>query len=98
MPQRTGVLTIGFSWGGETGARGSRGVGRGMWQPAAVARPVALKQCLALPKPLWHEVMKPIGGDCAELSKFEFMRRDDLKEEDDVDPDEDEDEDEKESK
>ena len=56
-------------------------VARGLWQPAACARPVALKQCLALPKPLWHEVMELVGGDCAEFSKFEFMRRDDLVEE-----------------
>ena len=56
-------------------------VARGLWQPVACARPIALKQCLALPKPLWHEVMELVGGPCAELSKFEFMRRDDLQDE-----------------
>lgn len=55
----------------------------GMWQPAACARPIALKQCLSLPKPLWHEVMELVGGNCATLSRFEFTRRDDLQEEDD---------------
>ena len=28
----------------------------GSWLAVACARPVALKQCLGLPKPLWHEV------------------------------------------
>jgi len=64
----------------------------GMWQCAATSRPLALKQCLGLPKPLWHEVMETIGGECAELSKFEFVRRSDLSDEDD-DEDDDDDED-----
>lgn len=30
---------------------------QGCYQPIACARPLALKQCLGLPKPLWHEGM-----------------------------------------
>ena len=32
-----------------------RKVFRGQYQPVACARSLALKQCLSLPKPLWHE-------------------------------------------
>ena len=35
------------------------------WCPIACARPVALKQCLGLPKPLWHEVLELCGGGFA---------------------------------
>ena len=48
------------------------------WQSVACARPVALKQCLGLPKPLWHEVMELCGGECAALSAIELLKRDDL--------------------
>ena len=44
----------------------------------ACARPVALKQCLGLPKPLWHEVLELCGGELAELSRIELLKRDDL--------------------
>lgn len=27
----------------------------GKWQPVACSRPLVLKQCIQLPKPLWHE-------------------------------------------
>eukprot|EP00747_Dinoflagellata_sp_TGD_P149818 gnl/TRDRNA2_/TRDRNA2_177059_c0_seq3.p1 gnl/TRDRNA2_/TRDRNA2_177059_c0~~gnl/TRDRNA2_/TRDRNA2_177059_c0_seq3.p1 ORF type:complete len:407 (+),score=79.40 gnl/TRDRNA2_/TRDRNA2_177059_c0_seq3:286-1506(+) len=50
----------------------------GAWRPAACARPVALKQCLGLPKPLWHEVMELMGGASAKLSLLEIQKRDDL--------------------
>ena len=30
-------------------------IAEGMYQPVACARSLALKQCLGLPKPLWHE-------------------------------------------
>jgi hypothetical protein len=50
----------------------------------ACARPVALKQCLGLPKPLWHEVMELAGGELAELSRLELTKREDLE----LDPDE----------
>ena len=62
-----------------------REVAQGCWQCAAVARPVALKQCLGLPKPLWHEVMELMGGDHEQLSKFELVRRNDLQDDDDGD-------------
>ena len=39
---------------------------------------VALKQCLGLPKPLWHEVLEMCGGESAELSSIELTKRDDL--------------------
>ena len=39
----------------------------GAWCPIACARPVALKQCLGLPKPLWHEVLELCGGECLRL-------------------------------
>merc|ERR1719329_862552 len=52
------------------------------WAAAACARPVALKQCLGLPKPLWHEVMELCGGSLAELSQVELQKRDDLEEDD----------------
>ena len=48
------------------------------WAAAACARPVALKQCLGLPKPLWHEVMELCGDWCAELSQIEIQKRTDL--------------------
>ena len=52
------------------------------WAAAACARPVALKQCLGLPKPLWHEVMELCGGALAELSQVELQKRDDLQKDD----------------
>jgi hypothetical protein len=53
----------------------------------ACARPLALKQCLGLPKPLWHEVLEFAGGDYAELSRLELTKREDLEEDDDDDDD-----------
>ena len=50
------------------------------WVSIACARPIALKQCLGLPKPLWHEVMELCGGECAALSRIELLKRDDLDE------------------
>ncbi|KAL3900157.1 MAG: hypothetical protein SGPRY_012512 [Prymnesium sp.] len=50
----------------------------GEWRTLACARPVALKQCLGLPKPLWHEVLELCGGELAELSRMELLKRDDL--------------------
>lgn len=50
----------------------------GQYQPIACARPVALKQCIALPKPLWHEVMELCGGELENVSTLELMKRDDL--------------------
>ena len=39
---------------------------------------VRVKQCLGLPKPLWHEVMELCGDWCAELSQIEIQKRTDL--------------------
>ena len=50
----------------------------GAWRPVACARPIALKQCLGLPKPLWHEVQELCGGELGELSKIELLKRTDL--------------------
>ncbi len=52
----------------------------GAWRSLACARPIALKQCLGLPKPLWHETMELAGGECASLSKMEILKRSDLDE------------------
>lgn len=66
----------------------------GKYQPVACARSIALKQCLSLPKPLWHEVMELCGGELQEISELELQKRDDLKfqiideDEDDDIPDE----------
>lgn len=50
------------------------------WCALACARPVALKQCIQLPKPLWHEVLELAGGELAEVSRIEILKRDDLEE------------------
>ncbi|EJK45752.1 hypothetical protein THAOC_35617 [Thalassiosira oceanica] len=48
------------------------------YQPIACSRPLVLKQCIKLPKPLWHEIMEFCGGELKEISKLEFAKRDDL--------------------
>lgn len=50
----------------------------GKYQPIACARSVALKQCISLPKPLWHEVMELCGGDLGALSTLELSKGDDM--------------------
>jgi putative transcriptional regulator len=50
------------------------------YQPIACARSLALKQCIQLPKPLWHEVMEMCGGELREVSRLELMKRDDIQE------------------
>ena len=40
---------------------------------------MALKQCLGLPKPLWHEVLELCGNECREISGIEILKRSDLK-------------------
>lgn len=63
------------------------------YQPIACSRSIALKQCIQLPQPLWHEVMGLCGGELAEISKAEQQKRDDIRfeivDEDDFDDDED---------
>ena len=51
----------------------------GKYQPIACSRALALKQCISLPKPLWHEVLEFVGGDMTEISELEFSKRDDVK-------------------
>ena len=50
----------------------------GQYQPLACARSVALKQCIQLPKPLWHEVMELAGGELRDISALELLKRDDI--------------------
>lgn len=68
----------------------------GKYQPVACARSLALKQCIQLPKPLWHEVLELCGGELSDISEFELLKRDDLKfqivDEDDDDDDDDDNE------
>jgi Uncharacterized ACR, COG1678 len=49
------------------------------YQPVACSRSLALKQCIQLPEPLWHEVLNLCGGELAEISKIEQQKRDDLR-------------------
>ena len=39
-------------------------VTKGKYQPIACSRPLVLKQCIQLPKPLWHEGKKRLGLVC----------------------------------
>jgi hypothetical protein len=48
------------------------------YHAVACTRALALKQCIQLPKPLWHEVMELCGGELSEISKLEFQKRTDL--------------------
>mmetsp|Transcript_13009 Transcript_13009/g.21313 ORF Transcript_13009/g.21313 Transcript_13009/m.21313 type:complete len:468 (+) Transcript_13009:3-1406(+) len=53
-------------------------VTKGKYQPIACSRPLVLKQCIQLPKPLWHEVLEFCGGELKEISKLELAKREDL--------------------
>jgi Uncharacterized ACR, COG1678 len=48
------------------------------YQPIACARSLVLKQCISLPKPLWHEVTELAGGELAEISRLELSKRQDI--------------------
>jgi hypothetical protein len=50
----------------------------GKYQPIACARPLALKQCISLPKPLYHEVLELCGGELKMISQLELLKRDDI--------------------
>ena len=50
----------------------------GKYQPIACARAMALKQCISLPKPLWHEVMELCDGDLPDLSRLEMLKHEDV--------------------
>jgi len=52
------------------------------YQPIACARALVLKQCIQLPKPLWHEILELCGGELREISSLELMERGDIQEED----------------
>eukprot|EP00980_Cylindrotheca_fusiformis_P028177 scaffold22585_cov149-Cylindrotheca_fusiformis.AAC.7 len=52
---------------------------QGAYRAVACNRSLALKQCLALPKPLWHEVLELCGGDMKSVSEIELAKRTDLK-------------------
>jgi len=54
-------------------------VEEGAYKPMACARSLALKQCLGLPKPLWHEVLELCGGEMKSISSIELDKRTDLK-------------------
>ena len=67
----------------------------GKYQPIACARSLALKQCISLPKPLFHEVLELCGGEMHQISRLELDKRDDLQIQivDDDDDDEEDDND-----
>lgn len=50
----------------------------GKYQPIACARALALKQCISLPKPLWHEVMELCDGDLPDISSLEMLKREEV--------------------
>eukprot|EP00535_Pseudo-nitzschia_heimii_P010679 CAMPEP_0197179890 /NCGR_PEP_ID=MMETSP1423-20130617/4692_1 /TAXON_ID=476441 /ORGANISM="Pseudo-nitzschia heimii, Strain UNC1101" /LENGTH=492 /DNA_ID=CAMNT_0042629877 /DNA_START=96 /DNA_END=1571 /DNA_ORIENTATION=- len=50
----------------------------GKYQPVACARALALKQCISLPKPLWHEVMELCDGDLPDISSLEMVKREEV--------------------
>jgi len=51
----------------------------GKLQPIACTRSLVLKQCKALPTPLWHEVLELCGDELANLSRLEMLKYEDLK-------------------
>ena len=61
----------------------------GKYQPVACARSIALKQCIQLPKPLWHEVLELCGGELKDVSEFEQLKRDDIPFQFDIEDDDD---------
>eukprot|EP00559_Dactyliosolen_fragilissimus_P002587 CAMPEP_0184865930 /NCGR_PEP_ID=MMETSP0580-20130426/19794_1 /TAXON_ID=1118495 /ORGANISM="Dactyliosolen fragilissimus" /LENGTH=418 /DNA_ID=CAMNT_0027365329 /DNA_START=252 /DNA_END=1508 /DNA_ORIENTATION=+ len=46
--------------------------------PIACNRSLVLKQCIQLPKPLWHEILELCGGEMKEISSLEMMKRNDI--------------------
>ncbi|GMH65204.1 hypothetical protein TrRE_jg5145, partial [Triparma retinervis] len=52
----------------------------GTYAPIHAPRAVVLRQCLSLPKPLFHEVLSLCGGEMEEISKIEILKRTDLRE------------------
>ncbi|GKY90370.1 hypothetical protein MPSEU_000011000 [Mayamaea pseudoterrestris] len=69
----------------------------GKYQPIACSRSLVLKQCISLPKPLWHEVLDLTGGEMKEISRLEHnkkgsMQYEIVEEDDDEDDDDSDDE------
>ena len=46
----------------------------GVYQPLAAPRTIALKQCIGLPLPLYHEVLGLAGGESKDVSEIEVRR------------------------
>ena len=69
----------------------------GKYQPMACSRSVVLKQCIALPKPLWNEINELCGGLRKDISELEMLKRDDIQiqiiDDNLIDDDEDDDDD-----
>jgi hypothetical protein len=69
----------------------------GKYQPVACSRSLVLKQCISLPKPLWHEIAELCGGEMKELSRLELSKKNGIQfeivDEDDEDDDDDDDND-----
>jgi len=45
---------------------------QGLWHTAAVSRNLVLKQCVALPTPLWKEMMELMGGEFQEIARKNY--------------------------
>ena len=45
---------------------------QGLWHTAAVSRNLVLKQCVALPTPLWKELMELMGGEFLEIARRSY--------------------------
>lgn len=52
-------------------------VADGAWYTAAASRPLLLKQCLQLPKPLWRELLELMGGEYAEAARASYKEEGD---------------------
>jgi len=48
---------------------------QGMWYSIAAARPLILKHCIGLSRPLWHEILEVVGGGLLETSELEIRKR-----------------------
>jgi len=53
---------------------------RGEYASLEVPAGIVLKQCKALPVPLWHECCRLAGGELLEVSKIELVKRGDITE------------------
>ncbi|GMH99901.1 hypothetical protein TrLO_g772 [Triparma laevis f. longispina] len=53
----------------------------GTYQPFSAPRAFALKQCIGLPMPLYHELLGLAGGEVKDVSGIEIVKRKDLEDE-----------------